>query len=427
MQLKEISAREHDEFMQAHPKEHFMQCSLWGKVKATSGWTYTTVGLFDKETLKASSLLLFRKIPVLNCRICYAPRGYVIDFSDWNLVETFSTELKKYCQKRNVCYIMVDPDIDYQRWNAKDELIAQNLDFVAKMEALGYRHQGFNDSFDMTQPRFTFRLKLDQPKEKIFANYSKVVRASMNNAARIGIRCQKETNVDTFYEIMQDTADRANFVERNKEYYQTVYDLFSACGMAECYSAAYYAQDHLKAMEEKQAELEKEKAKCEKKLETSPQDTRSANRIKQIDIQMEKIVKDRKKAEDFLQSYPDGLALSSGITISTAHRAWLVYGGNRRILREAGANYAIKQFEINDDIDKHFEFVDFFGTIGHPSASSEHIGIHEFKKKFSGDYVEFPGEFHLVLKPLQYALWIKAAPEIKKLLRRMKKRKKTSA
>ncbi len=424
IQFMEISPQQHDEFMQQHPKEHFMQCSLWAKVKESSGWTSSTVGLLEDGVLKASSLLLFRTIPVLRSKICYAPRGYVIDFDNQRLVKLFTEGMKEYCRKKNVCYIQIDPDYPYRVYNAKEELIEEHLAIVDQLSALGYQHQGFNLSFDRTQPRFTFRLKLDRSEEALFANYSKIVRASTNNANRIGIHCQKENNVDLFYAIMQDTAERNHFVERNKDYYETVYRCFSAQGMATCYSATYSGQAHLAAMDRKQEELSEEKKKCRTKLETAPQDTRSFNRIKQIEIQEEKLAKDRKKAEAFIQEYPEGLALSSGITINTRHRAWLVYGGNRALLREVGANYAIKQFEIRDDLKKGFEFVDFFGTIGNPTPQSEHIGIHDFKKRFSGDYYEFPGEFHLVLKPAHYAVWMQMAPKVKEWLRAFKKRKK---
>lgn len=423
MILKEITPQQHDAFMTDHPKEHFMQCSLWAEAKRSSGWSAETVGLFDKEQLLASSLLLYRTIPFLKSKICYAPRGYIIDYKNWDLVKEFTEQLKAYCLKKNVCYIMVDPDIHLRVYNANDELIEENLNIVEKMESMGYRHQGYNMSFDMTQPRFTFRLKLDKSKEEIFANYSKIIRASMNNANRIGIVCKKEDNIDVFYDIMKDTADRNHFVERHKDYYETIYRLYKERDMATCYSATYYPQSHLDAMNAKAKELSEEKKKCQKKLETSPQDTRSANRIKQIEIQEEKLHKDQSKVEEFLNRYPNGLALSSGITISTKNRAWLVYGGNRSEMRDANANYAIKQFEINDDIDKGYEFVDFFGTIGNPTKESEHIGIHEFKKKFSGDYIEFPGEFHLVLKPIHYEIWTKALPKAKQIMRKIRKRK----
>ena len=420
----EISDQVHDQFMQNHKKEHFMQCSLWSKIKASSGWKGKTVGLFVDGNLVASSLLLFRHIPVLNSFICYAPRGFVIDFDDLELLSSFTDHLKDYCKNHNVCYIMIDPDLPYQVINAKGELIQSMPQILDQLTSLGYSHQGFTMSFDGTQPRFTFRLSLKDTKENIFANYSKIIRSSMNNAERIGIVCHKEQNVDKFFDIIQDTAVRNDFVERDKDYYESVLTLFGHQNMATCYSATYLGQAHLEAIKSKAAELAEEKQKCYNKLTISPNDTKSKNRISQIETQEEKQAKTKQEVEQFIQDYPEGLVLSSGITINTAHRCWLVYGGNRSLMRDVGANYAIKKFEIEDDIDKGFEFVDFFGTIGDTKENSEHQGIHEFKKRFSGNYYEFPGEFHLVLKPFHYTIWTKLAPTAKNWMRKLKRKQR---
>ncbi len=422
--LIEIDNFTHDSFMQNHPKEHFMQSSLWGEVRKKVNWDYKTVGLYQDDNLVASSLLLFRKIPMTSSTICYAPRGFVIDYSNKELMKQFNELLVQYVKKFKTCYIIIDPDLPYKVWNSDEELIKEMPEAVNDLEQLGYRHQGFNMSFEMMQPRFTFRLKLDKTKEEIFANYSKVVRSSMNEAKRINIECKKEENIDTFFDIMQDTAIRNDFAERNKDYYEMIFGLFHKNDMATCYTATYFGQNHLISMDEKAMELTAEKQKCYDKLAIAPNDKKAANRIIQIETQEEKAIKTRKEVEEFIKEYPNGLALSSGITINTKHRCWLVYGGNRSIMRNMNGNYAIKQFEIEDDIEKGFEFVDFFGTIGNASDSSEHLGIHEFKKKFSGDYYEFPGEFHYICKPLEYAFVMKAMPIAKNILRGLKKKKR---
>ena len=89
-------------------------------------------------------------------------------------------------------------------------------------------------------------------------------------------------------------------------------------------------------------------------------------------------------------------------------------------MREAGANYAIKQFEIFDDKQRGYEFVDFFGTCSDECTDPAYTGIHDFKKKFGSTYIEFPGEFHYVLKPVMYQLWINLYPWALKTLRTLK-------
>ena len=117
--------------------------------------------------------------------------------------------------------------------------------------------------------------------------------------------------------------------------------------------------------------------------------------------------------------------LSTGININSAHRGWTIFGGSRPILREMNANYAITYHAIKEYHKKGMEFMDFFGTIGDPSEDSDHWGIHRFKKKFSGRYIEFPGEFHLVVNKPLYRIWntmypigLKAAKGLKKAMRR---------
>ena len=50
--------------------------------------------------------------------------------------------------------------------------------------------------------------------------------------------------------------------------------------------------------------------------------------------------------------------------------------------------------------DKGIKIYDQFGTIGDLSENNKRLGLHEFKKKFGGDYIEFIGEFDLVNKKI---------------------------
>ena len=45
------------------------------------------------------------------------------------------------------------------------------------------------------------------------------------------------------------------------------------------------------------------------------------------------------------------------------------------------------------------------------------IGLHEFKKKFGGEYTEFIGEFDYITNPLMYFVFIKLVPLYRKPLK----------
>lgn len=423
--FKEIDDQTLDEFVFSHPKEHFMQTAEWGKIKSMQGaWTYQCVGLFEDDTLIGAAMLLLRKIPVFGSLICYAPRGYMIDFNDMNLVRLFTDHLVEWAKKRNVCYIMCDPDVYYCAKDKNGNIVEEHPDFVKQMESLGYQHQGFNQGFEKTQPRYTYRLDLTRSESEITAGFSKIIRTQMKNTQEYGIECEIADNIDLFYEILSDTAERNHFIESPKKYYQDIYDLLKQKDMARCYTAKYYPERHLSYLTKKLNELKLEDEQLIEKLKEYPNQKGSLNRRKQIATQTEKLQKTLVKTEKFKKEYPDGIVLSSGITVSTKHRAWLVYGGNRTVLREAGANYAIKQFEIFDDKERGYEFVDFFGTCSDECTDPALTGIHDFKKRFGSTYIEFPGEFHYILKPLTYQIWSKLYPWALSTIKKVKNRKR---
>lgn len=422
-EFKEIDEQTLDDFVFSHPKEHFMQTAEWGKIKSMQGaWKAKNTGYYEDGILKATAMLLLRKIPFFGLNICYAPRGFMIDYEDMNLVKRYTAELVKWAKKQKVCYIMCDPDVYFCAKDKNGHVVEEHPDFVKQMEEIGYVHQGFNQGFEKTQPRYTYRLDLQRPSDEITAGFSKIIRTQMKNTQEYGIECEIAENIDLFYEILADTAQRNHFIESPKKYYQDIYDLFKEKGMARCYTAKYYPMRHLAYLKNKQSELMKEDEQLIEKLKEYPNQKVSLNRRKQIATQMEKLSKTILKTEEMLKEYPDGVVLSSGITLCTKHRAWLVYGGNRTILREAGANYAIKQFEIFDDKEKGYEFVDFFGTCSDECTDSALTGIHDFKKKFGSTYIEFPGEFHYVLHPVIYHFWIRLYPWALKTIKKLRNR-----
>ena len=50
------------------------------------------------------------------------------------------------------------------------------------------------------------------------------------------------------------------------------------------------------------------------------------------------------------------------------------------------------------------------------------IGLHEFKKKFGGDYVEFIGEWDYVTNPIMYFVFTKLVPIYRNIIKKKNKK-----
>lgn len=80
------NAAELDSFTAAHPNGHFLQTSLWGKVKNDWKW-FGVICRNDSGEITGTLGVLLRKISGLPYHMMYAPRGPVCDFDDG---ETFA-------------------------------------------------------------------------------------------------------------------------------------------------------------------------------------------------------------------------------------------------------------------------------------------------------------------------------------------------
>ncbi len=92
-----IPAEVHDTFVKNHPLCNLLQSSSWAKVK--DNWGSEIVGVYEKDTLVASSLVLIKPLPA-GFTMLYTPRGPVMDYTNERLVSYFMAELKKIWQEK---------------------------------------------------------------------------------------------------------------------------------------------------------------------------------------------------------------------------------------------------------------------------------------------------------------------------------------
>ena len=127
MKLKELNIDKFDEFVRNNKyKSHFLQSAAWGELsKEKRNLTPYYLGLVDeKGNILAATLLLQKHLP-LNLCYFYAPRGYVIDFNDFELLKSFTKELVSFAKKKKAIYIKLDPDIVWQRTKYDGEVILE--------------------------------------------------------------------------------------------------------------------------------------------------------------------------------------------------------------------------------------------------------------------------------------------------------------
>ena len=129
-----------------------------------------------------------------------------------------------------------------------------------------------------------------------------------------------------------------------------------------------------------------------------------------------------KKYEEYKKEYGNVITLSAHMILEYGDKAWVLYAGNHNILTETYVNYNTYYEHLKFCKERGLKIYDQFGTIGDLSKDNPRLGLHEFKKKFGGDYIEFMGEFDYVIKPIYYFLFTKLVPIYRNIIKKKNKK-----
>ena len=121
MEFVELTEKEFLEYSKKSPYTSFFQMPDWAEVKKDNGWGHYYVGLKDNKNVVAATLLLYKKIKFFK-NMFYAPRGFLIDYDNLELLEEFTRGIKKFLKDKNALFLKINPYIDYQERTVDGEI-----------------------------------------------------------------------------------------------------------------------------------------------------------------------------------------------------------------------------------------------------------------------------------------------------------------
>lgn len=208
---------EYEEFIQKHPKGHFLQSSLWGKVKDSWKWEAILCRGAD-GAVRGSLAVLIRKVPMLPYTLMYAGRGPVCDSHDEKTLQELTEGAAELAKKYRAYSLMMDPDIE-----------SSDVEFIQIMKRLGYQHKESGKNFEGVQPNYVFRLDVKgKTEEELMAAFHQKTRYNIRLAGRKGVEviCCDESNLGEmlhhFAAIMKETGERDGFITRPESYFASL-------------------------------------------------------------------------------------------------------------------------------------------------------------------------------------------------------------
>ncbi len=391
--VENIDRESYITFTDNHLKSHFLQSYAWGQFcKRVKGQIPYYVGLMDDQNnLVASALILLKKTP-FGYSYGYCPRGFILDYSNLDLINEFTSYLKQFMKDKKIIYIKFDPDISYQDIDEDANPVDggdNNYKLYEYMLSLGYKHTGFYKLYEGNQPRYTFRIDLNRSWEEIESKMSKSFLKSVKRSEIYDFEIDNNSFVNDFYRLIQCNSSKDDFDAHNLNYYKIFTEELEKENLVKYFNISIKPKELVikftRKIENLKLELEKNK-----------------KRATDINNQISKLEKDI----GVLNTLQDEkVVICSLICTYTKNRAWSMFIGSDEI---ANLTFAVTRsyYEaIKDAYNQKYVFFDLFGTPGDPHTTYKNLAkLHDFKRKFGDKYIEFIGEFDLISNKFLYKL-----------------------
>lgn len=409
MRIVELTKKQFDDYAITNSNRNFYQTSQYGTLMSRNGFSDLYVAMIDENNkIFAASLILIQKL-FASFKYGYSPRGFLINFDDFNLVTTYVNLLKEYLSTKGILYLKIDPYIIHIERDVTGKPIdngKNGVQIIEHLKSLGFEHTGFNLYFENLKPRWNAVLKSDGPVAKIFDSFDKKTRGKIRKAEKKGVTVFKGTKEDIklFYSLI----DKKH--TRKLNYYLDYYEIFGRFNMFDIYFAKIDPEIYLrnsKLLYENELKINSE---LNDEVQKNPTVPAVLNKKMESDKLLSMYKGDVMVATKMYQSAPKGIVLATTAIIKYGNEIFFLIDGINQKFRNFDANYLLKWKIIQEYSNAKFTQFHLNGITGDFNPKNKYYGLYDFKTGFDARVIEYIGEFNIVINKLAYSTYKNLKP-----------------
>mgnify|MGYP004522495235 FL=1 len=412
MEIIQITKEEFDKFADNCPYKNFYQTSAYGMLMDRHSFDdYYLAMRDDFGNIKAATLILITKA-FIGYKWGYCPRGYLIDFNDFELVKNFTQLIKIFLNKRNFMFIKIDPYIIYKSHDKDGKIIPgiDNSNIVNNLLELGYIHNGFNLNFENLKPRWNAVTTVNETVD-IFPTFNKEIRNKVRKAEKMGLEIIKggPENIKEFYSLIDQKHSR------KLNYYLDMYEILGKNNMFEIYFAVINTPKYIENSKKLYEEEEKRNNAINLELEENVNNNNTGNIIKRkmaSDAILNTFKQNIINATNLYKEYPTGIVIGANAIIKYNKEIFFLIDGYKKEYRNYCPNHYLKYQIMEKYRQQGFTRMHLNGISGDFSKNNPYYGLTKFKLGFGANIEEYIGEFTLVINKGKYNSFKKINPII---------------
>ncbi len=420
MEFVELSEKEFLNYSKKSPYTSFYQMPEWAKVKKTNGWNSYFVGLKDKNKIVAATLLLSKKIKMFKTMF-YAPRGFLLDYDDLDLLKEFTQKVKEFIKSKDALFLKINPYVDYQERTIDGDIVegTEKKELFRTLEELGFKHNGFyieQDKKTDLEPRWISVLDINgQTMDELYSNMRSSTKWRLNNSKKNALRIieAKYEDLNEFKNLMKHTAERREFVDRPLSYYQDMFKILDEKNLVKVLLIEINFKELVELSENNLKETNS-------KIEELKDNTRKEKQLKELYLEKERLENKISELNEIIKEDGEKKIISGGWYMLYGREIIYLFGASYKKYMKYNPQYMLQWEMINYAIDNNYEAFNFYGIDGNFNKESKGYGLFDFKRGFNACVHELIGEFDLVIdKPryILYTLSFKAYKLVKKIIK----------
>lgn len=406
MQIILLDETRFDNFALSHPNHNYYQTSTYGRLMTKRGYNSYYLGLVDDiGDIKAATLMVVKNEHKEKRKTGYAPRGFLIDWSDDELVKTFTSSVQEFLSKRNFTYLKVDPMISYKEHNldGSEKMDSEsNSSLVSKLQKLGYIHLGYNNAYEASKPRWNTFINLNNDIITLYNSINKEARNKINEASKLGLRVYKGGSNDI--SLLYSVLDKPN---PPMEYYLDYYQMFGQ----DSFEIYFTKLEPVRYVDSSKRAYEKEE-ELNNNLNMQIQDFNNLNKDAiineklQSDERLARYKKNMLEASNLFQKYPSGIIIAATAVIKYNDTVSILTIGINDSFKDQYPDYLLIWQLAEMYAKQGYKIFNLGGITSNFKKDNESI----LKTEVSNKIVEFIGEFDLVINKKSYYTGSKLSP-----------------
>lgn len=392
MNIRILSLDEFNMFCKNHPLRNYYQTLNYAKLQAEQGYEYEFVGYCEDSSILAAALILYKKIK--NTYYGYAPRGFLVDYTNFYFLKNFTNQIIEYYKKRNFAFIKINPEIAVGTLNPKTYNIEYNPNYtiINNLIECGYRKLRSNLDFEAQLPRFMAVLPMENFS---LDNLSKNTRNKVNKAIRKGLTLEPadKFGINIFYKLIEER------VPKNQYYYNDKFNIFNQDDSIDLFLVSINYTKYLlnsQKLYEKEVNYNEYLNKKIAKNNSSKLINEKMNSDTRVLTYKNEIAEATQKLKE-----NDKYFIAGALVIKYDNRIKIDLSGFDDEFKSYAPNYFLF-YSILEHYKNEYKYAELNGVSGNFNKDSKYFGLTRFKLGFNANIYEYIGEFDLPIDINKY-------------------------